>query len=43
MNCLKCNRRLKNEKSLEHQYGPVCWSKVHEKEKEELTLMRWFS
>lgn len=27
-NCAKCGRPLKNPKSMEHGYGPECWSKV---------------
>jgi hypothetical protein len=23
--CLKCRRQLKNQKSVERRYGPVCW------------------
>jgi len=43
--CLKCHRELKNEKSLEHQYGPVCWNRVHgeQKKKDIVTLERWFN
>ena len=27
-NCAKCGRPLKNPKSMEHGYGPECWSKI---------------
>ena len=27
-NCAKCGRALKDPKSIEHGYGPECWSKV---------------
>ncbi|WP_121615236.1 DUF6011 domain-containing protein [Virgibacillus halodenitrificans] len=27
MYCAKCNRKLKDKKSVDRGYGPVCWSK----------------
>lgn len=36
-NCAKCGRPLKNPKSMEHGYGPECWSKVTEGIKKERT------
>ncbi|WP_202395613.1 DUF6011 domain-containing protein [Virgibacillus halodenitrificans] len=27
MYCAKCNRKLKDKKSIDRGYGPVCWSK----------------
>lgn len=30
MQCLRCNRKLKDKKSNERGYGPVCWEKVQE-------------
>lgn len=35
MKCLRCKRALKDPKSVERQYGPVCWGKVQaEKERD---------
>ncbi len=28
MICLNCGKRLKDAKSIERGYGPVCWGKV---------------
>ena len=28
MNCKRCHRELKNPKSVQTGYGPVCWSKM---------------
>lgn len=27
-NCAKCGRALKDPRSIEHGYGPECWSKI---------------
>lgn len=34
MECAKCGRELKDEKSRQRGYGPVCWKKI-QKAKEE--------
>lgn len=26
--CGRCNRKLKDKKSIERGYGPTCWKKV---------------
>lgn len=31
MVCMNCGKKLKDAKSLERGYGPVCWSKTHAK------------
>jgi len=28
MKCGKCGRKLKDTKSIEQGYGPVCWGKI---------------
>lgn len=27
--CKRCHREIKNPKSVQNGYGPVCWSKMH--------------
>lgn len=29
MKCMKCGRQLKDAKSIERGYGPVCWGRAH--------------
>lgn len=31
MVCMNCGKRLKDAKSLERGFGPVCWRKTHPK------------
>lgn len=28
MNCKRCHREIKNPKSVQNGYGPVCWNKM---------------
>lgn len=28
MNCKRCNKEIKNPRSVKHGYGPVCWIKT---------------
>ena len=28
MKCKRCHREIKNPKSVQNGYGPVCWSKI---------------
>lgn len=30
--CVKCGRKLKDRKSIERGYGPVCWVKAKKEE-----------
>ncbi|SET95135.1 hypothetical protein SAMN05421676_11234 [Salinibacillus kushneri] len=34
MQCARCNRNLKDKKSIERGFGPVCYKKHQEEEKE---------
>ncbi|WP_245737060.1 DUF6011 domain-containing protein [Salibacterium qingdaonense] len=34
MQCEKCGRELKDRKSKERGYGPKCWKKMKEAEKD---------
>lgn len=35
--CTRCNRKLKDKKSIERKFGPVCYKK-YQKEQEEIGL-----
>jgi hypothetical protein len=32
MNCKRCNREIKNPKSVQQGYGPTCWIKMQKGE-----------
>lgn len=37
MECAKCGRELKDAKSRERGYGPVCWKKMQEVDENQMT------
>jgi len=40
--CLRCGRKLKSPKSIEHLYGPTCWKKIYVKKNHYPSLEYWF-
>lgn len=37
--CKRCNRKIKNTKSVVNGYGPVCWKKI--KKESQPNLEKW--
>jgi len=31
MKCRRCHKEIRNPKSVQHGYGPICWTKMQEK------------